>query len=213
MTIILDLDHTLINTTLLKIKIAAAVEKYGVNQEMFSKTYEATVTRYDDRYGYDAGAHGQKIAEVLGKPHLAQEIAQTIYNALTNTEHLVYEDVIEFLKTAKGAGGNILLLSRGDNAWQQAKIEAAKIKPYIDRAIVASASKGEALRTQIRPDDETYFVNDNAQEIAILREVAPKLKYIQLIRPEGKYREAAKDVPVCQTLNEVWQKINDQPQA
>lgn len=209
MTIIIDLDHTLLNTSLLKVKMFRALQQFGVSQELFDRTYEKTVSRDERQYSYDAAVHGRNIAADLGKPELADPISQQLNRAIESTENLVYEDVFDFLQQARKAGAVIVLLTRGDPKWQQAKIEAAGLRKYVDRVVVAPESKGEVLRSQIRPDAQTFFVTDNAQEIDALEGI--KLKVIQLIRPEGKYQQEAQDVPVCRTLNQVWQVIKSGP--
>lgn len=208
MTIIVDLDHMLLNTELLKLKMFEQVEPMGVDKELFDKTYQDTVTAHENRYAYDAPTHAEKLALGLGKPELAQEIIKKLNDAVGQTENLVYEDVPEFLTNAKGAGAVIILLTRGNPDWQNKKIEVTGLRKHVDRVVIAPESKGEVLRSQLRPDQNTFFITDNADEIEGMQGV--KVNIVQLIRPEGKYQKEAENVPVARTLNQVWDIIQKQ---
>lgn len=211
MTIIVDLDHMLINTELLKLKMRQALEPLGVSQILFESTYQQTVDRYDNRYSYDAQTHAELIAQSLGKPDITGQLTQRLYGAVDHTENLVYDDVREFLANARAVGASIILLTRGDDKWQNKKIDAGGLRELVDRVVVAPESKGEVLRSQLRPDPQTFFISDNAQEIEAIEGVP--ITMIQLLRPEGKYQSQAEGVPVCRSLNQVWDTIKQQSEA
>lgn len=211
MTIIVDLDHMLINTELLKLKMRQALESLGVSENLFNSTYEQTVNRNYNRYSYDADTHAKLIAQSLGKPELESQIANSLYGAVERTENLVYEDVPEFLSHARSAGAALILLTRGDDKWQNKKIDAGRLRQLVDRVVIAPESKGEVLRSQLRSDSQTFFISDNAQEIDAIEGVP--IKMIQLLRPEGKYQSQAEGVPVCRSLNQVWQTIEKHQQT
>lgn len=211
MTIIVDLDHMLLNTELLKLKMQQGLEPFGVSKQVFQETYQQIVNRHDNKYSYDAPTHSQVITQVLKKPELEQDILKSLNSAPEHTQNFLYDDVKDFLIHARGKGASIIILTRGDDAWQNKKIDAAGLRKYVDRIVIAPESKGEVLRSQLRPDANSYFISDNSQEIEAIEGVP--ITMIQLLRPEGKYQAKAQGVPVCHTLNQVWDTIEKQSET
>ncbi len=241
MTLILDLDHLLIRTEGLKVKMFELVRPLGVTRKIFNETYQATAHRAKGKYSYSAVIHGEKTAAALKKPGLALEITKRLYQAIEQTPNLVYGDVFDFLAKARKSHARLILLTRGDPDWQMRKIKAAGLKRFFDQIIITPADKKKKLRALVNPvtprperrgfskeliknstippwpkglglpgsngvkNQAAYLITDNAQEIERLRKI--KITILQLIRPDGKYREKARGVNTVQTLKQAWAMI------
>jgi len=205
MTLILDLDHLLIRTESLKKRMFESVKALGISKAVWNHTYAATVKRARRRYSYNAGLHGEKIALVLRKPKLSARITSKLYAAVLETKDLVYKDAVKFLRRARTAGAAIILLTRGEAAWQNKKIKAARIRKFFDRVIITPEAKSSILKTRFRLVPPTYLITDNAEEIQKLRSLG--IEIIQLIRRDGRYQRRARGVPVVYNLDQTWKII------
>ena len=202
MTLIIDLDHLLIRTEGLKVKMFELVKPLGVTRKIFNETYQTIVHRAQGKYSYNAVIHGKKMAAALKKPALASEITERLYQAIEQTPNLVYGDVFDFLDKARKSRALMILLTRGDPDWQKRKIKAAGLKKFFNQIIITPLDKSKILRQRANLSKPVYLITDNAQEIERLRKI--KVTILQLIRPEGKYRKKAPGVKVVQTLKQAW---------
>jgi len=207
MRIIIDLDHSLIRTESLKARMFELVKAFGVSKAVWDRTYAATVKRNRRRYGYNTRVHGEKIARTLGKPELSAQITSRLYAAISKTPNLVYKDAVRFLTRASKAGIKIILLTRGDTAWQNRKIEVTRLRRFFDRVIITSKDKSTVLASRWRPKPHTYLLTDNAEEIQELRDLPVEI--IQLVRSDGRYQRRAPGIPVVYNLNQAWKIIKE----
>ena len=72
--------------------------------------------------------------------------------------------------------------------------------------MITPQNKSIILKTSIILDAPAYLITDNASEIETLRDM--KMKIIQLVRPDGKYRREAAGVACVQTLEQAWRLIS-----
>lgn len=199
MTIILDLDHTLLNTERLKHKMLELVKPFGVTEEVFKKSYDETRLEGE----YKPKTQAEKIAQILKKPELATKINEKLYQAADSAGDLLYEDAKEFLSKVKKVA-SLILLTRANPKWQERKISACGIKGYFNEIIISPADKNKILE-EMKIDNLSFLITDNAKEIPNIKN--PKVKIIQLIRLDGRYRTEAQGVPIVNDLNEALKII------
>lgn len=206
LVVVVDFDHTLAKTTLLKEKMRGLVETLGVTDQIFDKAYVGVRP-------YNHKRHAQVIAQLLNRSKKEElEIATAITEALRDFVQCIYEDAKRFLLELKLKEAKTILLTYGDQDWQQAKIEASGLGSLFDDIIVTPVDKLTVFNqwaTNNRFENQrVYFISDNAKEIQPIIETLPSIRVIQIVRADGKYQDKVNHIPVCQTLDEVLDIMN-----
>ncbi len=208
MTVLVDFDHTLFNTTLLTIRLRQAAASLGVDQEIFKSSYDAVVSQIESQYGYDPAEQANLIVRALGRSELAGPLRKKFQQTLDSGQDYLYPDSIEFLSKLKELGATVILLSRGQFEWQSRKIDSVGIKRLFNRVEITPTSKADLIAHKIRRDDRMIFITDNSSEIEFVKDRLSYVEIIQIIRPEGKYQSRVEGVPFVRNLHEALDYIN-----
>lgn len=114
----------------------------------------------------------------------------------------LFPDVISWLQGAKEHGIPLYVLSHGDPAWQDFKLEHSHIIDYfIDRIYTKKSAEKINTVLQLFPNaTDIIFVDDNSKELNATHVDAPNLKIIRM----NRYCEPKQFVyPEISTLNEL----------
>lgn len=176
-TILVDLDHTLLNNAALKLALAESLE---LSPEDWQHAYEQFV---QDNGTFEPKAFLQGVA-----PAQRRAFDQTVAKART----FLYSDSIQFLEAAHDKKYHIVLVTFGNVAWQRQKLAALRLPTYVT-LLPTDTTKTAVLADYI--EDDTLLIDDNAYEIDEIIKQWPHIKAYWMKRLEGKYRTHAPQYP------------------
>ncbi len=158
MTIIFDLDYTLLYTLKLKHKLARAMDlKYNEFDESMFKYFHETETDYN----FDTHI---KILAKEGKIKSLAKIKKRVNEIFKNSDNCLYPQVKSILANLKKRGHKLILLTRGDVSWQKRKVRALSIGKYFAKIIFTGRSKRLLAKKEFKNELDIVIVNDNARE-------------------------------------------------
>lgn len=198
MTIILDLDYTLLDTARLKEALFEAIAACGPSREEVEASYTDIVRRPGVVYDYDPDLQ----IEALG-PSLkcdAAEARKKIEAVAGRSREFLYPGAIGFLSRLRSSGAKLILLTLGNEKWQRMKIEKSGLAEYFDRILTTARDKTESVAA-LSDDPETVVVNDNGEEIRAMQAAAPAFRYIVKRGPKGL--PYGLDAQVCDSFDEL----------
>lgn len=201
MTVILDLDYTLLDTTKFKEAMEESVAPFGVTKEQFRTTYAATVAAIAGQYDYDFARHAKLLQEISGADEA--ELRRALEGALERLPAFLYEDSIAFLESLKDSGAHVALLTFGNAGFQEEKVRRLGIEVYFDECIYTQTGKHTVEYSFPGNEESWVFINDNPKEIRSLMELFPKSTMLRVKRENGKTFAAEDDalaVPTFATL-------------
>lgn len=186
-TIIVDLDHTLLNTTAFKSALAKSLD---MSIGDFERVYEQFIR--------DNGVFRPKV--FLAGATVEQKRA--FNQVLKRLRTFLYTDSMPFLKAAHQAGYRVVVITFGDVVWQKQKLRALHLPDYV-QTIVTEEAKTPHLAQYI--DRDTLVVDDHARELELFAKEWPQLTLYWMQRPDGKYRDAPPNVPhlPIHSINEI----------
>ena len=162
MKIYFDFDRTLFNTKVFLEDLYKILEEYGVPINIFDEMRLKDKEKWFNCF---------RILEKIRKEY---SFSTGLYNDL---EHFLecdsiylFDDCIDLLKYLKKQHYELILLSRGDHDFQQAKIDNSKIDDYFDDIIITNKHKGE-----LDIDYNAIFIDDNKEEIESILKNNPKM--------------------------------------
>ena len=186
MTIVFDLDYTLLDTVAFKEALKEAVTSLGVSPDRYEETYKQIVKREGKTYDYDPGVHIEALREDLGDAGKMAEARAGIDRVLASTEQFLYPGAVEMVTKYKEAGARLVLLTLGNEAWQEAKSRHSGLSLLFDRVLAVGKDKTNVLRGLALEDDELIVVNDNGQEMKEMMAEIERWRREEGEKAEGK---------------------------
>lgn len=172
-TLIIDLDHTLLDTTTFKQTLAKSL---NLTTEQWDTVYERFVKDYG-RFEPKAFLEG---VEPLQK--------KNFFHTLKQLSHFLYPDSLTFLEHMLANGWQVIILTYGNPAWQQLKLEHLPIPTEV-RCVTTDQSKHLMMTDLIEPT--TIVIDDNGVELDAIKTAFPQIKAYWLQRSNGKYQNAS----------------------
>ena len=174
MKIYIDFDRTHFNTDLFIKDLNIIKEKYHISEELFQKYSLKT----HEKQGFNP-------LDILKQMEKEVSIDKRIYNDIEelflHDKKYLYDDVIDFLKKAKKKNYKIILLTRGNYAFQIKKIQNTAILEFFDDVLVILKHKGELNLDY----DTSIFIDDNIIELESIMTRNPK-RIIQIQRDSSE---------------------------
>jgi FMN phosphatase YigB (HAD superfamily) len=189
--VILDLDHTLLNTTALKAELGLEMAELGVDAETFWNTYAKTVKSVPGQYDYDPARHAGLLASAKGVD--AAEAEQRLTAVFDRAEAFLYPDVKPFLEHLRARGYKRTIFTFGNRAIQQRKIDHLHLGELLDSVIVTEQEKRTVALAFEEAERSWIFVNDNANELISLKTLFPAAHFLHLHRPNSRYPKETGD--------------------
>lgn len=184
MKIIFDFDHTLFATGKSYGFLKNEFEKIGVNNELFSKTFEKSKSKKDNYYRPSVQIKLIKKAEPEIKISDIKKKFQEMFN---NAPRCLYSDVLPFLKKWR-AVYKLYLLSYGEKKFQKQKIEAAKIKKLFRRIIITEdIEKIRPFKKLFKNNEKIIFVEDNPNTLSSVKKKFKNVITVRINRGHGRY--------------------------
>ena len=186
MIVVLDLDYTLFDAAAFKDGIAGV---FGISEDVFHSTLE----KYFKAKGLSFNPYIH--LELLAKDgYLAKEneeaAAAGLHDLLSRSDDYLITGAKQALEDFRKFGFRLILVTHGDEHWQQAKIDALSIKTYFDRVIVTEGDKADEIDFLFSDKDKVALVNDDPEE---LYRMAVKLPRAEPYLIRGPYSEGVED--------------------
>ncbi len=181
--VILDLDHTLLDTRDFKAALAASLAPHGVAEEKFWGTYCQARDRKEGRSDYRFETHAELLAAGGEVDHAA--VLAALRAVLARTEDFLFPDAKGFLSRLISLGVDTELVTRGDPEFQTAKIKASGIDKLVSDFTASDEKKSKIVREKIvGAKGFVYFVNDHLDETLEVAKEVPGLIPILKRRPD-----------------------------
>ncbi len=190
MTIIFDLDYTLLDSGKLKKKLAGLV---NVEYEIYCKGYKKIFSDKKEKYSF------KKHLAYLEAKNFIKKNNPDVEKFWTRPESLIknclYPEAESVLqKLAKK--NDLFLLSYGDYEWQKFKIKNLGLKKYFKDVFVTEEEKHFYLKKfkYFSQDEEIVVVNDKEEENKDNKKIYPEFKIFQIKGPYSENGCSLKDV-------------------
>jgi FMN phosphatase YigB (HAD superfamily) len=185
--LILDLDHTLLNTTAFKLALAESLDLSAYEWE---QAY-AGFMRDNQLFRVDDFLQGVTPTQ-----------REAFFQVVDNLRKYLYLDTLPFLQSAHAAGHQLTIVTFGDEAWQTRKLQGLHLPDYV-HTLATADTKVTALAELV--NDDTLVVDDRATELEAIVAAYPQVVAYWITRPEGKYTEPIPQCPHHQieSLNQI----------
>ena len=203
MTVVFDLDHTLLDAEKLKRAMAASLVSCGVSDVRFLETYEASSRVSDLICDYDPARHVAALADGLTCDH--QEARRRIGAVVDRMSEFIMPGAVSVLQRLRASKAALVLFTHGNVAWQKRKVARSGLADRFDAMIFAPEEKTGYVEELRRLKPPLVVVNDHGGEIDGLRKELPDARFIAVRGPKPPPGDP--DVPVCGDLEEVYKKI------
>jgi phosphoserine phosphatase len=174
--IILDFDHTIINTTYLTKSIAKKLQAdFGISKEDYMAARKAV----------QKCCVVEDIDNVIQRlPHENKKDLHDAFHDIIKSEvhKFVFPDVVDFINRHKD-NFDILISTHGDKELQNEKIKHSNLPGCIMQTIEAK-NKGDVLAPYVDKYDKIYFIDDKAENIDAVKQKHSNVIAYFLKRPE-----------------------------
>lgn len=190
MTIIFDLDYTLLDTNLFRKELAMAM---GISTDNYNVSY---ADRFYNDNGTETPYHPEIHLDYLIKKGIVLQTAKEIImkdvlKVVKNLNKCLFWQAEKVFDKCKEKKYNLILITWGNKDWQKLKIDNLRIKKYFDKIITADKDKDECIDFLINSDDEKIIINDNLKESLKLQK---KLKNSKIFLIKSKYSRNDKNL-------------------
>ncbi|MFA5995669.1 MAG: HAD family hydrolase [Patescibacteria group bacterium] len=179
-TVIIDLDHTLLDTTRFKQALAKSL---GLSTAKWDEIYEQFVA--------DNGLFSP--TDFLAGASTEQR--NQFYKTLNQLPSFLYPDSLTFLDRVLKQHWQVIILTFGDKPWQQLKLKHLPL-PKVVRTITTDLSKHLIIK-DLLDTKKTIVIDDNAKELDAIKRAYPEIITYWMQRPNGKYHTKPINVNFC----------------
>jgi len=167
-----DFDKTIYDCAQLEVKMWQIFNKYAVKHEDYSATYHAALkTRDPFLYDYTFEEQLEFLAKLGYK--LPKEILVELYQILDC--NYLFPQVQELLNNLKKISQKVVLLTAGDQGFQNYKIKICGVEKMVDEVAIVDGDKDKYLLSrQIKPET-VLFINDSKRENLLIKETFPAI--------------------------------------
>lgn len=184
MTVVFDLDYTLLDTGEFK---RCLCEALGITGEDF-KAHSVSLFSDPAHPHYDLDRHIAFLAD--GEPDRAGDLhdrCRTMVHA--RMDSFLFPESGKVVRRFHEAGWQVHLMTLGAPAFQEWKVSGlSTILPYFHRTIYVGTRKVEFLADYAKSSEKAIFVNDNARESL---EILGELPSLKLALIDGGYCDNA----------------------
>lgn len=199
---IIDFDDTLFDTHAYKMARLSALLSVGVDETLFWKTYEQARNTPDGRFSYSDDRHAAVLATCGKDEH---EILQAFDSVNNRVSEFTQPDAIGFLDRLKQTEHSLVLLSLGDEAFQEMKTRKSGLHDYFDRVFMVDRTKRDVI-AELRQTEEQplWFVNDKVSETQEMLKMFPDIYIALKVSPKFERTEYEQSgLPYFDTLTEI----------
>ena len=125
--------------------------------------------------------------------------------AVLRMSEFLFEGAESVLRRLKDDGWKLALLTLGEPVWQQRKALHSGLMDYFDYVVCTAEPKASRVAEFLAWPAPLVFVNDNGEEIDLLRRFLPQCRMIAMRGP--KPEPTSPGVPLCADLEEVYRHV------
>jgi len=203
MTIILDLDYTLLDTGRFKEALASVFADCGIDKKRFLRSYRQIAEHDLPAYDYDLNRHVNLLAEDLKCS--PEDLYEGVDDVISRTTDFLYPGAKQFVERLREMGLRVFLLSLGNMGWQKVKVEHSGLGELFDKTVLIRSNKENSLARFADAARPVIVVNDNSDEVKAMKEAEPSFNYIIKRGPKGVREDA--DAVVLDTFDEIIEEI------
>lgn len=181
MRVIIDFDYTIFDTEAFRVSLIEAFTSFGVTDALYRSTEEQLI--HADGLGiYDFTKHlnllhQQTDASIIELNAAAEGVFQQMRSFL-------FSDALTFLQhTAEQKH----ILSYGQQAWQQRKIQYSGIEQWVHSVTITNGKPKEECIESLITQERTIFIDDRGSAIDAIKAHFPEVFCIWLHRPGTPY--------------------------
>lgn len=126
-------------------------------------------------------------------------------DAVTRMSEFLFDGASSVLLRLKADGWKLALLTLGEPVWQQRKAIHSGLLEHFDYVMCTAEPKATRIAEMLAWPAPLVFVNDNGEEIDVMRRVLPQSRMIAVRGP--KPLPTAPGVPLCADLEEVYRCV------
>lgn len=126
-------------------------------------------------------------------------------DAVQRMSEFMFDGAEALLQRLKDEGWTLALLTLGEPVWQRRKADRSGLVGYFDHVLCTAEPKATRIAEMLAWPAPLVFVNDNGEEIDMLKRVLPRAKMIAVRGPKAP--PTACDVAMCGSLDEVYSAI------
>ncbi|MDD5083788.1 MAG: HAD family hydrolase [Candidatus Moranbacteria bacterium] len=191
MRVFIDWDDTIFNTRDFVTDFSTVFTDNGVPFDMYKKTRQnAYRVLGDDTAIYDMEMHLSSIAsqKIVFDTDAVRKSAAVF---LQDTSRYVFPDIRLFFERAREKNIRVYVLSFGQSAFQNEKINGTGLREYFDEVFIVQEKKYVpiVLVMERSGDEPVWFFDDRAEYIDDVKKNIPAVKTVQVMRSEGRYQD------------------------
>ena len=182
-----DFDRTIFDTKSFLEELYEILEEYHIPKEVFIKK------------SYDVEEFNPyKILNLLKDEYqFTSNLFLDIDRLIEKAKAFLYYDALVFVRDVKKKGNKLILLTRGDNDFQNDKIDHTGLRNIFDKVIITNDDKGN-----LDIDYQGIFIDDKIEELESILKRNPYKVF--LIDHEHKYDKVNnKNINLIHSLDEV----------
>lgn len=134
-----------------------------------------------------------------------KEVLAESPDAVTRMPEFLFAGAESVLRRLKEDGWKLALLTLGEPVWQQRKAVHSGLMEYFDYVVCTGEPKASRIAEFLAWPTPLVFVNDNGEEIDVMKRVLPQCRMIAMRGP--KPLPTSVDVVVCEDLEEVYRNV------
>lgn len=207
---IIDFDDTLFDTQAFKQARLLAVERLGVSEEEFWRTYRDARNDPDGNATYTNERHAETLA-LIGYDY-AEVLAQLESTGGDELYRYLFSHTIDFLEGLRTHKQPMLLLSLGNPGFQEMKTKGTGVEAYFDRVFFVHDTKAHVLEDIFRTIEErdVWFVNDKIEETQkLVQQFSVLHAVLKMSERFSKKEYDESDLPHFETLREIGDYIGE----
>jgi len=170
--LLIDFDHTLLNTPQIKYEWAAALEKCGVPEQIFWRTYP--LARYGEtgKASYNPRKHVEFLKVNLNVP--IEQAMQEIENVIKRTGEFLFPGAKTFLSRMMSLNVPMTLVVHGEKEYQQEKLENSGIADYFSVIHYSDKDRLEIVKDlKVDASQKVFWLSHKLEDMVKVKKTYP----------------------------------------
>lgn len=202
----IDFDNTIYNTHQLREEIVRVFGAHGVAPAVVRETFDPAIHGVSGTfYNYTLEQHVELVEEKgFAVPHV--EVLEQLRGLLEEKRSMPGAE--EFLTYLRARTNTMILLTAGNEEFQQKKILSSGLESFFDEMKIVNGEKEKFVGSIHKTGDNDLFVNDNLKQNSTVKSQFPEIMVLTLVHPKYTKEELeATQLPYFYTLKDVQEYV------